>query len=103
MPSQRLSSSSSHSISILTALVVLVFATVAMPLAQGQTFIVLHKFIGPPDGGFPQSDIASRQGRIELRATPEEERYRNAGREPTRGSERQGGAGGRARSALRTI
>jgi uncharacterized repeat protein (TIGR03803 family) len=57
MPSQRLSSSSSHSISILTALVVLVFATVATPLAQGQTFIVLHKFIGPPDGGFPNGGV----------------------------------------------
>jgi uncharacterized repeat protein (TIGR03803 family) len=53
----RLSLCSSHSISIFTALVVLVFAAVAVPPAHTQTFTVLHKFTGPPDGGFPNGSV----------------------------------------------
>lgn len=55
MPSQRLSSSC-HSISLFILLVILAFAPVAR-LAQAQTFTVLHKFTGPPDGGFPNGGV----------------------------------------------
>lgn len=54
---QRLSSSSSHSISVFIALVTLAFAAVAALPAQAQTFTVLHKFAGPPDGGFPNGGV----------------------------------------------
>jgi uncharacterized repeat protein (TIGR03803 family) len=56
MLSQRLLSSCSYPLSIFISLIVLASATVA-PLAQAQTFTVIHKFTGSPDGGFPNGGV----------------------------------------------
>ena len=56
MLSQRLSFSSSHSISLFISLVILAFVPVA-PLAQAQTFTVLHTFSDPSDGAFPNGGL----------------------------------------------
>jgi uncharacterized repeat protein (TIGR03803 family) len=53
---QRLSSSCSHSISLIVSLIILALAPIA-PLAQAQKFTVIHKFTGPPDGGFPGGGV----------------------------------------------
>jgi uncharacterized repeat protein (TIGR03803 family) len=53
---QRLLSSCKHSFSLFVSLIILAFAAVA-PLAQAQTFTVIHKFTGPPDGGFPNGGV----------------------------------------------
>ena len=56
MLSQRFSSSCSHSIALIVSLIILALAPIA-PLAQAQKFTVIHKFTGPPDGGFPGGGV----------------------------------------------
>lgn len=57
MLSQRLSFSSRRSIPVLVTLFTLAFAAVAALPMQAQTFTVLHKFRGAPDGGFPNGGV----------------------------------------------
>ena len=57
MLSQRLSFSPSRSIPIFVTLFILTFVAVAALPMQAQTFTVLHKFKGPPDGGFPNGGV----------------------------------------------
>src|SRR5580698_9676940 len=53
MQNQPLTIPSLRSLSMLILLVVLVFATIASPAAQGQGFSVLHAFAGGADGFDP--------------------------------------------------
>ena len=57
MLSQRFSFCSNQSITIFAALAILACASVGAPSAHAQTFTVLHKFAGPPDGGFPNGGV----------------------------------------------
>ena len=57
MVCQRLSSCFNRSSTAFAALAILAGASPAAPSAQAQTFTVLHKFTGPPDGGFPNGGV----------------------------------------------
>jgi uncharacterized repeat protein (TIGR03803 family) len=57
MPCQKLSVPSGLSASTFLALAFVSLVSLATPSAPAQTFVVLHTFTGPPDGGFPNGGV----------------------------------------------